>query len=790
MTLTQIFAKVLNMSLTASLVIVLVIAARFILRKSPKVFSYALWTVVLFRLLCPVSLPSPVSLLGLLDAPVAESDGITSSVEYVPTNAGGYREIIVQNPVRTEIPDAPVRQQNQQVDVPSPAKSVSVAEIITYVWIAGMAVLFLVGIGSYFRFRRHLTGACQLKGNIYLVDHIDSAFVAGLFSPKIYLPSDLPVKQMRYIIAHEQYHLKRFDHVAKHLAFVALCIHWFNPLVWAAFILSGKDMEMSCDEAVIKKLGEGIRADYSASLLTLAMGHRIIAGSPLAFGEGDTKGRIKNMANWKHPRKWVSILSCIVCLTVLAACAANPEKKAVISKNDGSFDANIVQSAEESRSLDATESLSFSDTFLSTDGSVTFQIAVQNMIKTPSMPVIEVTPHLLTEEDAHNAAIALFGSSAVFYEAEPTLNERFTKQEVIAQINRWSPYTSTEGMKQLFPDGNDVYWEDNAQTMRDYITYLTSKYLDDDAPDYVRPQCQWKFYKSSHYIYGSDDEASYDTSQDNDEISAWIPNKDGYNDVFTVSRRNKDDFKINNISAHATTGGPLLLDDELYRREKLNDKPTQEQITAAVDKAQNIMDQMRLGTWKAEFTHVSNFTRGDVTEYRIHVVALPVFQGVPSLRRPQLGNLKSTEVYASNYYLTEADFEFSADSTLMDFFLYSPLDVKQTVNDNVKVMAMEDIVNRAKEQLSLSDAYEYGAFLDNMGEDFYCTVSITQLEYGLTRTKAPNTDESYYYVPAAMFLGNVEYRYQNTGEIFYFQEDVPLLLINAVDGTVIPLENE
>ena len=117
MTLAQIFAKVLNMSLTASLVIVLVIAARFILRKSPKVFSYALWAVVLFRLLCPVSLPSPVSLLGLLDAPVAESDGITSSVEYVPTNAGGYREIIVQNPVRTEIPDVPVPQQNQQADV-------------------------------------------------------------------------------------------------------------------------------------------------------------------------------------------------------------------------------------------------------------------------------------------------------------------------------------------------------------------------------------------------------------------------------------------------------------------------------------------------------------------------------------------------------------------------------------------------------------------------------------------------------------------------------------------------
>ena len=103
---------------------------------------------------------------------------------------------------------------------------------------------------------------------------------------------------------------------------------------------------------------------------------------------------------------------------------------------------------------------------------------------------------------------------------------------------------------------------------------------------------------------------------------------------------------------------------------------------------------------------------------------------------------------------------------------------------------MEDIVTRAKKQFSLSDAYEYGAVLDSVGNDFSCTVSITQLEYGLTRTKAPNTDESYYYVPAAMFLGEVEYRYQSTGETFYFQDSVPLLILNAVDGTVIPLDNE
>lgn len=480
----------------------------------------------------------------------------------------------------------------------------------------------------------------------------------------------------------------------------------------------------------------------------------------------------------------------IAAAILLSACQASPEERVVISKNDGAFDANIVQSAQESHGLDATEALSFSDTFLSTDGSVMFQIAVQNTVNSPSMPVVEVVPHFLTEEDARNAAIVLFGSSAVFYEAEPSLNEKYTRQEVIAQINRWSPYTSAAGMKQLFPNGNNEYWESRAQTIRDCITYLTSEYLDNDAQDYARPQCQWKFHSSSHYLYGAEAAADYDTSQDNDEISVWIPTDGGYTGVFNVSRRNKKDFKINNISAHATTGGPLLLDEAIYRAEKLRHKPTQEQITAAVEKAQNIMDGMRLGDWKASFSHISEYALGDEMEYQIHITALPVFQGVTSLNRPQLGNLKSTEVYASNYYLTEADFTFCSDGSLMDFFLYSPLDVKQTINDNVKVMSMEDIVTRAKKQFSLSDAYEYGAVLDSVGNDFSCTVSITQLEYGLTRTKAPNTDESYYYVPAAMFLGEVEYRYQSTGETFYFQDSVPLLILNAVDGTVIPLDNE
>lgn len=476
---------------------------------------------------------------------------------------------------------------------------------------------------------------------------------------------------------------------------------------------------------------------------------------------------------------------------LLSACQASPEKEAVTSRNDGSFDTNVVQSAEESHAPDQTEALSVFDTFLSTDGSVTFQIEVQNSINTPNMPVVEVIPHVISEEDARNAALALCGSSAVFYEAEPALNEMYSKSDVVAQIGRWSSFASVEGMKYLFPDGDEVSWESDAQTLREGIAYLTNKYLNDDTPDYTHAPCQWSFKPSSHYLYGAEDSEGLDTSRDNDEISAWVSNGDGRYSVVTVSRRDKEDYKLNNIYYNATISGPLMVEYALYRAEKLRtEKPTENQIEDAVCKAQAIMDQMNLGAWKVVFSDIGTYHAGDVTEYLIHLTAVPVFEGVAAIHRPQLSNLKSETVYASNYYLTEATFDFSADGTLMNFILYSPVDVKQVVNENVKTMTADQIITRAKEHLSLSDAYEYGATLDHIEEEYNCTVNITQVEYGLTRTKAPNTDESYYYVPAVIFIGNIEYRMQDATDAFYYREDVPLLMLNAVDGSVIPLDNE
>lgn len=315
----NLFSQVLNMSMTGSIVILLVMLVRLLLKRSPKIFSYALWSVVLFRLLCPVALTASVSVLEAFGPEVREASPSTSVVSYLPAQRNPGQTL-------TFIPaDNPTEKLPAQAE-PVSHRGPDVMKAVSWGWIAGAAAMLMYSAGQYVHLRRKLMVAVVYRGNVYLADHLDTAFVMGVFRPKIYLPSNLPAEERTYIIAHEQHHIRRLDHVVKLLAFFALCVHWFNPLVWAAFVLAGKDMEMSCDEAVIRQLGPQIRADYSASLLRLATHKRKVTGMPLAFGEGDTKGRVMNMAKWKKPKRWVSLICMLLCAAVLAACAVNPEK--------------------------------------------------------------------------------------------------------------------------------------------------------------------------------------------------------------------------------------------------------------------------------------------------------------------------------------------------------------------------------------------------------------------------------------------------------------------------------
>lgn len=320
-----IFSQILNMSMTGSVVILLVILARLILKRSPKIFSYALWSVVLFRLLCPVAFTAPISVLDVVEPEQKETSNNTSIVTYIPATVNTQADFIMVQPDEQQVQAESITEPEEQIQM-TPMHAVAL------VWSAGMAGMMLYSVAQYLGLRRKLVGSVQLKGNIYLADHIDTAFVVGLLQPRIYLPSSVPHKKRFFILAHEQHHIRRADHIIKLLAYLALCIHWFNPLVWLAFVLAGKDMEMSCDEAVIKRLGPDIRADYSASLLRLATHRKILSGMPLAFGEGDTKGRVLNMAKWKKPTKWVVAICVILCLCIVVVCAFNPEEEIPIEE--------------------------------------------------------------------------------------------------------------------------------------------------------------------------------------------------------------------------------------------------------------------------------------------------------------------------------------------------------------------------------------------------------------------------------------------------------------------------
>lgn len=801
MMLTNLFSHVLNMSVTAGFVILGVILARFLLKRAPKIFSYLLWAVVLFRLLCPVSVPSPLSAMNFLEANIAQYEGTATGIEYVDT----YREVIVK-----PLPSEPGMWPERPEDAPPSAmealrQRITLNEIVPWLWLAGASGMMVFGIVSYLRFRKQLICAVPVSHNVYLVDHMDSAFVAGLVRPKIYLPSDIPENEMTYILAHEKCHLDRLDHVTRHLAFLALSIHWFNPLAWAAFILSGKDMEMSCDEAVIQKLGEGIRAEYVSSLLSLATNHKTVFGSPLAFGEGDTKERIMNMTKWKSPQKWVRILSMLLCVTVMTACASNPTEQAVISKNDGSFDANVVQSAGEEQT-GGTQNVKYAETFTSTDGSVVFSLDIDTEVDFVPMPVVEVKPHFYTGEDAQRIAQVLMGD-ADFYEAEPWMGtgENLTRQEILDAIQRWTPYTSKENFADLFPwqKESPEYIEDATQFVKESIEMYTM-FLENDS-GFSHTPALWRYQLSSQYFYSPEqmEELDVDTSQDVQTIKVTTT-RDSIPYQLEFSIRDESDYKLSNLYLSISPEfSPHDLDRYLWNQTMLaTEKPTEAQMRQAQEKAQAMLDQMGIGTWMVDDCYLEINTMTSVPEYTIKVTAVPVFEGVPAMRRNQLGNLKSDTAYASSLYLTDATFSFNAQGELVACDIFSPLNVTQVVNSNTAIMSMDELIQRAKKHVALSDMENYGLSgellrsIQASGEKLQCEINITEMQYGLIRVKVPNTDDSYYYVPGMILSGSVQYVgkdsgsvYMDIGEGLSTENVIPLVAINAVDGSIIELDN-
>ena len=328
--LNNLFLSVLNMTVAATYVIIFVLIARMFLKKSPKVFSYILWGVVLVRLLFPFSFESKISLIPQRiqdNTFVSEwADEYVGATNIFHDNTPEYAVAVENGNKPTSAGEDGYYVVTDGDGISSP-KTVgnTVLPKLSYIWVLGIVALSAYSIAEFIKLRRKLTVAMPIRDNIYIVDHISTPFVSGFFRPKIYLPSSLSEKEQNYIIKHEMCHIKRLDHVTRILSFIALSIHWFNPFVWIAFYVSSKDMEMSCDESVMNTMDKDIRVEYSNLLLRFSTTSKLIHATPLAFGEGDTKSRIKNILNYKKPLFWVSFVTAIIVVFAVVGLVSNPK---------------------------------------------------------------------------------------------------------------------------------------------------------------------------------------------------------------------------------------------------------------------------------------------------------------------------------------------------------------------------------------------------------------------------------------------------------------------------------
>lgn len=313
------FLELLNMSLVASLLIVAVIILRLVFKKAPKAIICVLWALVGLRLVCPFSFESKLSL-------VPESELVTYiSEQSENSDAVKDFEKVTRSVVSYDAPDGSV--------VVATKESVKfdyagfLIDALPFVWIGGMALMALSSIISYIRLRRQMLICVKKDDNIWLCDGIKSPFILGIIKPKIYVPSHLNEEEQRVVVAHEQAHIKRLDHLFKPLGFLILTIHWFNPLVWVAYALLCRDIESACDERVVKKMSGEDKKLYSSTLLSCSAPRHMLTACPVAFGEVSVKGRVKSVLSYKKPAFWICIAAVLACAVVAVLFMTNPVKK-------------------------------------------------------------------------------------------------------------------------------------------------------------------------------------------------------------------------------------------------------------------------------------------------------------------------------------------------------------------------------------------------------------------------------------------------------------------------------
>lgn len=357
----NVFEKVISMSIEASITVAFVLVARVLFKviMAPKKYAYIIWIIPFIRLICPFIMESPLSVMPK-DISVYENQ------EDEPVNNQNLNQLsesdnnnLSTNPIYGyDMPDSnypvphSILQEDSIIENPiieengTEKSKVGIKEVLAIVWLTGILGIFVYSTATLLRFKKRLVGSVMISEDVYGCDYIETAFVIGVVKPRIYVPSHISDAEMKYVVSHERFHIKRFDYVMKPIAYFIAMAHWFNPIVWFSYMLMERDMEMSCDEAVLGELGLESKTDYAKALLKLSAGRRFVPSMPTAFAEGETKGRVKNIMKIKKPLIIVAVVAVLAVSVLGVVLLTNPKDD---SKEEEQKSSDVIKEMPEGK---------------------------------------------------------------------------------------------------------------------------------------------------------------------------------------------------------------------------------------------------------------------------------------------------------------------------------------------------------------------------------------------------------------------------------------------------------
>lgn len=526
--MSEAFLKVVNMSISAGWLVLAVLALRLILKKAPKWVNVLLWGIVAVRLICPFSIESALSLI-----PSKETISPEIMMDWTPEISTGIEQLdqVVNPVISTSF-------------APNPGTSANPLQILIPVaanlWLLGVLILLAYTAISYLSLRLKLRTAVILRDYIFQCETVSSPFVLGILKPKIYLPYSMDGNNLNHVVAHEQAHIKRKDHWWKPLGFLLLTIYWFNPLMWVAYILLCRDIELACDEKVIAELGNEQRADYTQALVACAVNRPMIAACPLAFGEVGVKDRVKSIMNYRKPTFWIIVAALVVCVVVAVCFLTDPNPSREFSMNGNNI-SNLNSEMIVDRILDI-EDWNASNIYVYAGN---FSLQVDSDFNWVDSQAIQY--FFSNSEQNYSAQLRIFPDEAKFFLTEPSEWNEIKQIFLLRHYLDALKYLPQEAIREMAPADQYIIQQREEGIPSDYTRVISysSEGVEDTDGWYIHLQIQplhevdGQFHGTGDEVldvfYGESDGSIFTT----DSLAFGLYNLDGENaDITEIRLRN------------------------------------------------------------------------------------------------------------------------------------------------------------------------------------------------------------------------------------------------------------